>query len=307
MQNRIAIIDMGTNTFHLLVAEWNGSRYQFIHQEKQAAKIGMGGINQGLITEAAAVRAIDVLKKFAAAAQHLQANKILAFGTSALRSATNGQQIIDRIKNETGLDAQIISGNQEAEYIYRGVRSALSLGKEKSLIVDIGGGSVEFIIANESDIFWKKSFDIGGQRLLEKFHKHDPILQSELDNLNAFFEDALSPLLETLKEHNPVILVGSSGTFDTLSEMYCVSNDLPWHADDPETLLTFQSFRQTFKQLIVKNRKERMEMKGMIDMRVDMIVVACCLIQFILNHHHFENIRVSSYSMKEGILASMKK
>jgi exopolyphosphatase/guanosine-5'-triphosphate,3'-diphosphate pyrophosphatase len=307
MQNRIAIIDMGTNTFHLLVAEWQGERYQFIHRQQEAVKLGMGGINQGTITEAAAIRALTTLKKFAASAQHFNVKIIQAFGTSALRSATNGPEIIERIKNETGLEATIISGDEEAEYIYFGVRSALALGKEKSLIMDIGGGSVEFIIANESGISWRKSFDIGGQRLLEKFHRHDPILQREINELNIYFDEILRPLFENMNHHNPLTLVGSSGTFDTLSEMYCINNNLPWQADDPETPLTLHSFQETFEQLIAKNREERMEMNGMIEMRVDMIVVACCLIQFILNRNHFQRIRVSSYSLKEGILASIQK
>jgi exopolyphosphatase/guanosine-5'-triphosphate,3'-diphosphate pyrophosphatase len=305
MPDRIAIIDMGTNTFHLLVAERQGNHYHVIHQKKQATKIGVGGINQGIITEAAAQRALDTLKQFAATVQQLKVKKAKAFGTSALRSAANGKEIIEKIKKETGLEAEIISGEQEAEFIYLGVRSAMPLGKEKSLIIDIGGGSVEFIIGNETEIFWRRSFDIGGQRLLEKFHKHDPMLPYEMTDLNTHFDEVLPPLLDALKNHNPTTLVGSSGTFDTLSEIYCITNALPWHAEDPETPLTFASFYDTFHQLIAKNRKERMEMRGMIDMRVDMIVVACCLIQFVLDQHHFENIRVSSYSLKEGILSSL--
>jgi len=306
MHERIAIIDMGTNTFHLLVAEWQTNHFQFIHQEKQAVKIGVGGINEGVITEAAIARALDTLKNFSATIKKMNVSKTQAFGTSALRSAQNGNEIIERIKSETGIEAQIISGQLEAEYIYLGVRSAMKLGKEKSLIIDIGGGSVEFIIGNEDEIFWSKSFDIGGQRLLEKYHKHDPITQEEIDSLNANFSEVLNPLLKELNTHKPSTMVGSSGTFDTLSEIYCFQNEMTYHADDPETPLTFESFQDTYGKLIVKTRKERMEIDGMIEMRVDMIVVACCLLRFILDHHHFENIRVSSYSLKEGILASLK-
>ncbi|HZX74438.1 MAG TPA: exopolyphosphatase, partial [Cyclobacteriaceae bacterium] len=120
------------------------------------------------------------------------------------------------------------------------------------------------------------------------------------------FSEALNPLLRELRIHKPLTMVGSSGTFDTLSEIYCFQNKMTYHPDDPETPLTFASFQETYGKLIVKTRKERMEIEGMIEMRVDMIVVASCLIRFILDHHHFENIRVSSYSLKEGILASLK-
>lgn len=307
MPDRIAIIDMGSNTFHLLIAEWKDKRFHFIHQEKHAVKIAAGGINDGVIHEEAIVRATGTLKRFAQTIDKFQVKKVKAFATSALRSARNQQNIIQRFHDETGIAVQIISGDQEADYIYQGVRSAISLGSEKSLIIDIGGGSVEFIIANKSGIFWMRSYDIGGQRLLEKFHKHDPILQSEIETLNIFFTQTLQELQQELRVHDPKTLVGSSGSFDTLSEMYCVNHGLIYNSDDPETPLTFTSFNETYTQLIAKNRKERMELAGMIDMRVDMIVVACCLIRFILDHHNFNSIRVSSYSLKEGVLATLKK
>jgi len=86
----------------------------------------------------------------------------------------------------------------------------MHLGNEKSLIMDIGGGSVEFIIGNGEEIFWKRSFEIGAQRLLEKFQKHDPILPAEIDELRLYFEKQLAPLLAALRVHHPKILAGSS-------------------------------------------------------------------------------------------------
>ena len=129
----------------------------------------------------------------------MEVEKVLAFGTSALRNAKNGAEIISRIKSTHRIDTQIISGDEEAGYIYKGVNLALHLGKEKSLIIDIGGGSVEFIIGNGEEIFWKQSFEIGAQRLLERFQKHDPILPSEIDEINLYFQERLVPLLEAIR------------------------------------------------------------------------------------------------------------
>jgi exopolyphosphatase/guanosine-5'-triphosphate,3'-diphosphate pyrophosphatase len=303
---RIGIIDMGTNTFHLLVAEIEKSHFKILLQQRIPTKIGVGGINQGMITEAGMGRAIEALIKFKKETDEMEVDKILAFGTSALRNAQNGREVISRIATTTGIETQLISGDEEAAYIYQGVNLALHLGKEKSLIMDIGGGSVEFIIGNGEEIFWKRSFEIGAQRLLEKFQKQDPILPSEMDELRLYFQEQLAPLLEGVATHQPKILAGSSGTFDTLSAIYCIQSGLELK-DSPETPLTQEAFENIYKDLITKNRAERMQIPGMIEMRVDMIVVACCLIQFILAQSSFDQIRVSSYSLKEGVLASLIK
>ena len=305
MKNRVAIIDMGTNTFHLLVAEFEEQNYQITHRHSVAVKIGKGGINDGYITEEGANRALSALQNFKSTLDNLSVQKILAFGTSALRVAKNGAEIIQKIITETGIETRVISGEEEATYIYEGVRSAMKID-QKSLIVDIGGGSVEFIIGNEKEIFWKQSFEIGGQRLLEKYQKHDPILPEEIDALNDFFLQSLKPLSDAMTQHRPQVLIGSSGTFDTLSEIYCAKNSIRWQ-DNPETPLTISSFHEIFEELKIKNREERLQIPGMIEMRVDMIVVACCLIKFLLANFSFNKIRVSSYSLKEGVLASLIK
>jgi exopolyphosphatase/guanosine-5'-triphosphate,3'-diphosphate pyrophosphatase len=304
MKKRVAIIDMGTNTFHLLIADVMERSHSIIYREKLPVKIGQGGINNGIITHEGKERALQALQVFKLKLEEFHCEMVSAFGTSALRSAKNGQMIIDEI-NRIGIPARIISGDEEAELIYKGVRAAIPLGLKKSLIIDIGGGSVEFIIANEKEIFWKQSLDIGGQRLLEKFHQHDPITEDELKNLDHFFEKELQPVFLKLTEHQPHVLVGSSGTFDTLSEIFCVRNNIRYSLDLTETPLTFESFYEVYHELIKKDRAARLAIPGMIEMRVDMIVVASCLIKYLIEKHSFENIKVSTYSLKEGVLASL--
>jgi exopolyphosphatase / guanosine-5'-triphosphate,3'-diphosphate pyrophosphatase len=305
MNNRVAIIDMGTNTFHLLIAEIADGKTRIIYQGRQAVKIGKGGINNGMITEAAIARALQTLTDFKATIEANQATRVLAFGTSALRNARNGTEIIERIKKETGIETRLISGEEEAKLIYHGIRAALDLGKEKSLIVDIGGGSVEFIIAHQEELFWKASFEIGGQRLLELFQQHDPIRPEEIEKLQMYLEDKLRPLFVELNFHQPRTLVGSSGTFDTLSEIFCVRNNLHYQPEHGETPFALIAFDGIHKELIAKDRRDQLQIPGMIDLRVDMIVVASCLIRFLLDRYPFEQIRVSTYSLKEGVLTTL--
>jgi exopolyphosphatase/guanosine-5'-triphosphate,3'-diphosphate pyrophosphatase len=301
--SRIAIIDLGTNTFHLLVAETSEPGYRIIHRDRLAVKIGMGGINRGFITEGGMQRAMVALQSFKNIIDNMNVQKVYAFGTSALRNAKNVNEVVQKIKTITGIDVNIISGDQEAEFIYFGVKSAVGLGHETSLIMDIGGGSVECIIANNDVIFWKESFEIGAQRLLEKFQHHDPILPEELASLEDYLRHSLPSLVDALKAFQPTILVGSSGTFDTLSDIFCSRHHILKTPEEVETPLTIEGFYEIYQDLLVKDRQERMLVPGMIEMRVDMIVVACCLIKHLLEIHSFNRIRVSTYSLKEGVLS----
>lgn len=304
MENRIAIIDMGTNTFHLLIAEFGSKGVCITHRERLSVKIGMGGINQGLITEEGIQRAMLALRSFKNTIDGTGGvSKTYAFGTSALRNAKNTSQIVARIKELTDIDVDVISGDKEAEYIYYGVRAALNMEDEKCLIVDIGGGSVEFVIGNNEEIFWKKSLEIGAQRLLEMFQNEDPISSAEINLLHGYFEKTLTPVMEALAQYRPHVLVGSSGTFDTLSDIFCIQHHIVKSSEDSETPLSLAGFDEIYAGLLTKNRVERMGIQGMIEMRVDMIVVACCLIDHIVRRHSFSRIRVSTYSLKEGVLA----
>jgi exopolyphosphatase/guanosine-5'-triphosphate,3'-diphosphate pyrophosphatase len=305
MPNRIAIIDLGTNTFHVLIAEEGMQGYNIIYRDRLAVKMGMGGINDGFITESAIQRTLLAMQSFKNIIDSHDAGIIYAYGTSALRNARNGKEVADKIKSVTGIDVNIIPGEVEASYIYMGVRAALGLGNDKNLIMDIGGGSVEFIVADHDNVYWKQSFEIGAQRLLERFQKNDPILPAEVNALEDFFSRSLNPLFTALKQFNASILVGSSGTFDTLSDIFCIKHEIHKSPEEIETPLTIEGFYDIHHELLRKNRAQRMEMPGMIEMRVDMIVVACCLVKFLLQQHPFNRMRVSTYSLKEGVLAHL--
>lgn len=306
MGNRIAIIDLGTNTFHLLIVDVNQPGYRIVHRERQAVKLGKKGINEGIITEDAFQRASKTIAAFKASIDSMAVDDIYAFGTSALRSASNQKGIIEQIKTKHAIDVNVITGDEEARLIFEGVKSALTFGG-KSLVMDIGGGSVEFIIGDDSQIYWKQSFEIGAQRLLEMYHQHDPISQKETQDLYQHFDEVLPPLFHALAEYEPEALVGSSGTFDTLSDIYCIEKGITKDSNAPETPLSFEGFRQIFRELLVRNREQRMAIPGMIELRVDMIVVACCLIDYVTKKYSFNKIRVSSYALKEGVLADLLK
>jgi exopolyphosphatase/guanosine-5'-triphosphate,3'-diphosphate pyrophosphatase len=173
--------------------------------------------------------------------------------------------------------------------------------------MDIGGGSVEFIIANESTIFWKRSFEMGAQRLLDKFFP-DPSGIFSKDALEAelsFLADMLAPLTDAVAEFGPLAgLVGSSGSFDTLADLTVgrvrKETELP-----PSTWLSVSDFEHHFAQLLTLNHDERVALPGMFPMRADMLVVASVIVKYVLKTYGLTRITTSSFALKEGLLAEL--
>lgn len=300
---RTAIIDLGTNTFHLLIVEGTEALYK----SSIPAKIGMGGISQGVISEEGIQRALGVLRGFREVIdnQSVELENVFATGTSAIRNAGNKEEFIKRVLDATGIKIQVISGDEEAELICLGVKQAMSI-PETSMIMDIGGGSVEFIICNDEKIFWKQSFEIGGQRLMDKFIKSDPISMRSVQMMDDFFREKLLPLANACHQYAPKVLIGSSGSFDTLIDMQYMKEKGQIPASD-EVAFEYQlpEFYWAYDELIFKNHAERMKISGMIELRVDMIVVAMCLIRFIIQTLEIQRIRISSFALKEGVMAKV--
>ncbi len=295
------IVDLGTNTFHLLIFDHD----QVLFKQSLATKMGMGGINQGLITPEGIERSVAVLRTFRQKLDefNVQDENVFAFGTSALRSAANREEVLARFREEAGISVQVIDGEKEASLIYAGVKKAVRI-EEPSMIVDIGGGSVEFIICDADKVLWMRSFEIGGQRLLERFIKKDPLPPSETDKMEQYFREVLLPLTNAIHQYRPVVLVGSSGSFDTLNDMYyCrTTGHFP-----PEEVAGFDypldEFGRAYEQLVFSTREERMQIPGMKELRVDMIVGAMVLIKFLLQAFGIKKIKISNYALKEGAMS----
>ena len=267
--------------------------------------MGQGGITQNQITPEAEKRAVHTLGHFKNLIDGEAIDQVFAFATSAVRNATNGPDFVKKVKGELGIQIHVISGEEEAQLIYEGIHFSDALDDSPSLMMDIGGGSVEFIIGNKQEVFWKRSFEIGGQRLLDAFHYHDPILPEEVEKLEQYCGEKLQPLLDAIATHKPTGFVGASGTFDTLIDMYYATMLQCKLTGEHVFELPVNHFHQIFQLLVTKNRAERLLIPGMIAMRVDMIVVASCLIDFILQHVQVESIRCSHYSLKEGAVSRM--
>lgn len=300
---KIGVIDMGTNTFHLLLAEVIGSDYTLFRRERRSVKIGARGINNGVITDDAWSRGIAAIKEFHSIIEEEHVEQVFATGTSAIRNASNGSDFTKEIAKATGIQVEIISGKKEAELIHLGVKNALQIENSPlSLIMDIGGGSIEFIIANNHETFWLQSFEIGGQRMVEKFHKQDPISSTDIALLIEYFNEELETLEKACEKYEPKTLIGCSGTFDTLSDIYLEKSGHSKDERATEYPLPVPAFFEIHEELVSKSREERLRIPGMVGFRAEMIVVASLLVDYIIRKFHIQKIRVSGYALKEGVL-----
>jgi exopolyphosphatase / guanosine-5'-triphosphate,3'-diphosphate pyrophosphatase len=320
-----AVIDLGTNTFHLIIVEKNpnadhpGETWLTLFRESHPAKIGRaaaagdgrsgGGISERIITHEAIARALDVLTYFRQVLDQygIAPAEVAVFGTSAIRVARNQEAFVAQVRAATGLQVRVISGDEEAGLIYRGVRASGALSEETALIMDIGGGSVEFIIGTAEKLLWKQSFEIGGQRLMERFMPEaDSLSPAAIGRLHSYFQEQLLPLTNAIHQYHPAVLVGSSGSFDTLVDMQYQHEQGVWPpASQAAFMLPLAEFYRSYERLLTRNHAERMALPGMIELRVDMIVVAVVLIDFVLRTYGIGQVRVSTYALKEGVLAGV--
>jgi exopolyphosphatase/guanosine-5'-triphosphate,3'-diphosphate pyrophosphatase len=299
---RAAIIDMGTNTFNLLVGEKSGEHLTALYQEKIFVKIGKDGISNGMLTDDAIERALTALTQLKKKAERYNVKLVRASATSAIRSAKNASVLLEKIKNDLGIEVTVIDGNREALLIYTGVNTVLGLSKKPVLIVDIGGGSVEFIIANNEEIFWKESYEIGAQRLVDRFHNSDPISTSEQHHLQAYLESVLDGLANQIYLLEPETMIGCAGTFSTIKTIHCLQNGTLELISKPDYPISIPAYLAIHEELLSKNLRERIAIPGMLEERADMIVVASCIVSYLVENYNFKKLRITTAALKDGLL-----
>jgi exopolyphosphatase / guanosine-5'-triphosphate,3'-diphosphate pyrophosphatase len=305
---RIAVIDCGTNTFNLLISEVLGIEQlpKKIFSTRFPVKLGQNGIQQHIIAPAPYKRGMDALNEFHKLIIEYDAKHILAFATSAIRDADNGKQFVQEAWEQFQIPIRIIDGDEEAQLIYEGNKRAVKLSDKLSLVMDIGGGSTEFILCNQHQLFWKQSFQLGAARLLEKFKPSDPITESELQAINLYLKNELVPLTSAIKKYGQVNeLIGSSGAFDSIIDMiHGELNGEPLIAGKTEYIISLENYTYISNKVVPSSYQQRQQINGLIEMRVDMIVISCLLIDAIIQNYTIPNFTASTYSLKEGALFS---
>lgn len=304
MKKTIAVIDLGTNTFHALIARKDDDgTLELLNRKQVPVMLGEGGISENIISQEAYNRGIAALKKIRAVIADNKVTEIYPFATSMLRNAKNAATFKEQADKIIGTPIKIISGEKEAELIYYGVRQSLNGMQKPMLIMDIGGGSIEFIIAASNSLNWSRSYELGAARLIENYHRHDPILPSEIQELYSHLDNQWEEMVKQAKIHNIDTLAGAAGSFETIAaidfELHLKksSQNLPGCHE-----ISLQNFEDIYYQIISSTKAELGDLPGMAGFRVNMISVAAVCIKYVIDKLELKHLVFSDYSMKEGIL-----
>lgn len=294
-----AVIDLGTNTFNLLVARWYNNQLESVFSTKEGVALGMGGILNNEISPEAKERAIECLKKFRKICDSLEVTEIRAIGTSALRDAKNNRTFCEQVYAETGIFIEIVSGLREADLIWKGISYSHTF-TSRSLVMDIGGGSTEFILASERGILQTASFNIGVSRILQARNFQDPMNIDDIRYIEEFLENNTQAFFETLQVDT---LIGASGSFETFFEMH---NKVNYPQGFSTQTMPFDQFITILEELIKSTQAERDHNPFILPIRKKMAPIAAVKTRWVVQKLKAKNLIISPCSLKEGVLVEME-
>ena len=299
---RICVIDLGTNSFHAVIvdAHPNGS-YQVVDRMKEMVRLGARGLSSGLLPEDAMDRGMKALKRIDLLARGWDTREYLAFATSAIREAENGGAFIERVRKEIGLRIRPISGEQEATLIHYGVERAVDM-PESSLIVDIGGGSVEFIVVDGGSPAYATSLKLGAARMTERFVTTDPLAGEERSALRNHYAETIDDVVAACREHGVTTLVGSSGTAKSLARV-CVDRAGDKTRSIFQQDLATSDYRDALTWVLDSAAGERTAHPAIDPKRVDQIGAGALLMDTILDRvPDIAAIKTSPNALREGMV-----
>jgi len=301
MNMRIAAIDIGTNTILMLIAEVRSDgTINIITDHHQIARLGKGVDEHRIIQEETFHRVLGILREQKVIAQSHSVEHIVVCGTSALRDSVNAQDFIDFVRQNIGLDIQVISGQKEAELTYHGVISDYypSNSAQSYAVVDIGGGSTELITGSDSEIKSYASIDIGSVRLTERFLKKSPPSESAINNSCTYIHNQLKSLPPL---HPDVKLIGVAGTLTTLAalDLHLAYFD-PYKVD--RHVLTLDTINRIFDDLKLCTYDQLKGLPQIHPLRADIILAGILILREILTYLRIPRIIVSVRGLRHGLL-----
>ncbi len=292
---RVGIIDLGTNSVRFDVQEIRpGKKPRRLHREKLMIRLGQGVFLEGKLDSSAVRRTIQAFVSFKKTASILKVDKILAFGTSALREASDSADLLEKIRSKAGMDVRVIQGGEEAKLIAQGI-----LANEKGLqgrfaLVDIGGGSTEISVCQGSKILQSASFPLGTARLQQIFLKTSPPKREPIEALRRYVRSTI--LSKTIAEEWPKVpkVIGSSGTVRALAKTLKKTNG--------SKATPRKELSKLVKSMSAMTTTQLLGIPGMEAKRVDMILAGAILLEEAMNSLGAKEVRATNYSLREGIL-----
>ena len=302
-QRLISAIDIGSNSFHMIIAEISGKSFSIIRKEREVIRLGTWKEGEDkIISEAEIDHAASILKRFKLLSDTYK-SKPKAVATSALRDAYNNHEFIDKIYSRTGIKIDIISGRREAELIFTGVKKALMIGKKDSLCFDIGGGSTEMVYYAAGKIVFAESFKLGAVRLTKKFFPNAVLNHSSITNCSEFIEEQFNEN-KNIRFNIPYeIAAGSSGTiqnaasiihFGNQNKILRKLNGFTFSAKDLNEVIDFV--------LSCKTTRDRLRIGGIEGKRADILPSGLLILKKVFELFNIRDMVISEYALREGII-----
>jgi exopolyphosphatase / guanosine-5'-triphosphate,3'-diphosphate pyrophosphatase len=303
IEKNFAAIDLGTNSFHLIIVrvKSDGS-YESLTKEKESVRLGSGAGTNDIITPSAFDRGLECLRRFKALAEVHNA-EIRAVATSALREAKNRDAFLELVENQLGIHIEIISGFEEARLIYFGILQGLPVYDKKILLVDIGGGSTEFLVGQRGEILFAQSLKIGAVRLTDKFFMGDPVESSDIEQCKIYCEGTIGPMKREIARLQPELVIGSSGTIQSVASMIVaeekenINHSLNNYSFSKESFLKIRGILDQADTL-----KKRTKIPGLDTRRADIIVAGSIILEEVFQMFGIKKMTVSDYALREGII-----
>jgi len=300
---RIAAIDVGSNSIHMVVAQIEpDGRFHVLDRAKERVRLGHRSLTSGKLSDEAMDAGLKTLAAYKTLADRHGAERIKAVATSAVREAANGGEFIRRVRDEIGLRVKVIPGREEARLIYLGVAHAIDLTTEPTLLVDAGGGSVELILTVDGKPVQLHSLKLGVIRLSEKFINSDPPTNKELAALEDHVGEILKPTLKRMQDYRIRRVVCTSGTLLNVVSIAGHRRGEPPDAHMNNFVVTADEIARVRKQVQKATYEERLRIKGLDSKRADVIIPGACLADEILQYLKAEELVACTWALREGVL-----
>ncbi len=298
----IAAIDIGTNSFHLVVARIAPeSGFEVVTTQKEVVRLGSGSGDMKTLAPDAIERGIAALTRMREVAESLGAD-VTAVATSAVREAKNKSAFLDRARDEAGVDVQVISGFEEARLIHLGLLKALPVFDQRIMGFDIGGGSTEIVVGQGSDLLAARSFRLGAIRLTERFFPGGAVPNATaVEDCRRYVQQALAGVEIEFVGHRPQVLIGSSGTAGTLATMACATTGgIP--ASLNGTQVTKTQLSELVDLIVETKPNKRARIPGLDEKRSDIIIGGAILAEQVVELSALDGFTFSSFALREGVL-----
>lgn len=297
---RIAAIDVGSNSVHMIVCRIRPDlSFEMIDREKDMIRLGAAGLDGKVLSESAVAAAMQTLSKFRRLAESHGVDEIIAAATSAVRESENGGDFIAAVRREVGIRVRVISGSEEARLIHLAAAYAVGVGRGRSIVIDIGGGSTEITLGTAARVEQARSFKLGALRLTDRFGQSDPLSTKDERRLVRFIRRDAGAYLDQLVERGYHRVIGSSGTMLSLGALAANRRA----GDDVRNLrVSAEDFSKLRKRLTPLRLDERLQIPGLDPRRADLASVGAVLIDTLLAALRAKEFTLCDFALREGLI-----